>query len=145
MLRAAVTFVALRITTRAVPRSPISPAGAAGRAVITTARTGVAGRAVVAAPAAVIAGLAVVTTAPTRVAGRAVVAAPAAGITERTIVTTAVVPARPVIIAAGVATAVLLVPTHANVTCSVFCLPRAQSRAAMGFLPLGCTRVSSTA
>ena len=45
----------------------------------------------------------------------------------------------------GAQLAVLLVPTHPKATCSVFCLPRAQSRAAMGFLPLGCTRVSSTA
>ena len=35
--------------------------------------------------------------------------------------------------------------THTNATCSMCCLPRAQSRAAMGFLPAGCTRVSSTA
>ena len=105
VLGQAVALVALGVATRAVPRSPIPPAG---------------------------------------LPGRAVVAAPAAGITGRTIVTTAVVPPRPVVAATGVA-AVLLVPTHPKATCSVFCLPRAQSRAAMGFLPLGCTRVSSTA
>ena len=118
VLGPAVALVALGVATRAVPRSPIPPAGLPGRAVVTTA--------------------------PTGAAGRAVVAAPAAGITERTIVTTAVVPPRPVVAATGVA-AVLLVPTHPKATCSVFCLPRAQSRAAMSFLPLGCTRVSSTA
>ena len=71
-------------------------------------------------------------------------AATAAGIAERAVIATAVVPAGAVITAAGV-TAVVLVTAHAKATCSVCCLPRAQSSADMGFLPLGCTRVSSTA
>ena len=45
----------------------------------------------------------------------------------------------------GSCSLMVLLPAHAKATCSLCCCPRAQSRAAMGFFPLGCTRVSSTA